>query len=88
MQQRPEDRKTKLAVEKSFEIIGEATYKLPTAFKNKHSQIEWKQMETTRHILVRNYYEVSPEILWNIKEVYLSELRTKIGSLLQKLEEE
>lgn len=75
------DKKTRLAVEKLFEIIGEATYKLPPEFKEKHSGVEWNQMETTRHILVHNYYEVLPEILWNVKEVYLSDLRKKIAKI-------
>ena len=83
-----EDRKTKLAVEKAFEIIGEATYKLPKEFKARHKGIEWRQMETTRHILVHNYYEVLPEILWNVKEVYLTDLRTKVERLIKTLEEE
>ena len=82
-----EDRKTRLAVEKSFEIIGEATYKLPSDFKEAHDRIEWKQMETTRHILVHNYYEVAPEILWNAKEVYLEDLRKKIISIVNMLAE-
>ncbi|MBC6996295.1 DUF86 domain-containing protein [Neolewinella lacunae] len=77
-----EDRKTRLAVEKLFEIIGEATYQLPADFKLAHREVEWKQMETTRHILVHNYYAVIPSILWNAKEVYLTDLHEKIRKLL------
>ncbi|WP_168040098.1 HepT-like ribonuclease domain-containing protein [Neolewinella antarctica] len=81
----PKDKKTRLAVEKSFEIIGEATHKLSTEFKDNHPQVEWKQIETTRHILVHNYYEVLPDILWNVKEVYLADLRSKIAAILIEL---
>jgi uncharacterized protein with HEPN domain len=43
-------------------------------------------METTRHILVHNYYEVSAEILWNAKELYLKDLKMNIKKIVEDLE--
>lgn len=81
-----EDRKTKLAIEKLFEIIGEAAYKIDKEFKDSYPNIEWTAMETTRHILVHNYYEVSSEILWNAKELYLNNLKKSIKEIIENLD--
>lgn len=81
-----EDRKTKLAIEKLFEIIGEAAYKIDKKFKDSYPDVEWNSMETTRHILVHNYYEVSAEILWNAKELYLKDLKMNIKKIVNELE--
>jgi uncharacterized protein with HEPN domain len=79
------DRKTLLAVEKLFEIIGEAAYKIDKEFKDNHPNIEWAAIEGTRHILVHNYYEVAPEILWNAKDLYLKDLKKDINKILSGL---
>lgn len=81
------DRKTMLAIEKLFEIIGEAAYKIDKEFKESHPEIEWAAMEGTRHILVHNYYEVMPKILWDAKELYLPDLRKKIQKAYRELAE-
>jgi len=76
------DRKTRLAVEKLFEIIGEASYKIDLDFKVTHPDVEWEQMEKTRHILVHNYYEIVPKILWDIRILYLPDLHAKLRRIL------
>lgn len=39
------DSKTKDAVERNFEIIGEASSRVPDDFKINHPQIEWENIE-------------------------------------------
>jgi uncharacterized protein with HEPN domain len=80
-----DDRKTRLAVEKLFEIIGEASFKINKDFKRRYADVEWKEMEGTRHILVHNYYEVIPKVLWDVKEVYLLDLSKKLKSIYQEI---
>ena len=79
------DRKTLLAIEKLFEIIGEAAYKIDKDFKLKYPDIDWSAIEGTRHILVHNYYEVSTEIFWNAKDLFLEDLKKDINSILEDL---
>lgn len=49
---------------KLIEIIGEATYKLTIEYRNTHPQLPWNMMEGMRHVLVHDYYKISPEKLW------------------------
>lgn len=49
---------------KLIEIIGEATYKLTKEFRNTTPSVPWKMMEGMRHVLVHDYYRISPDKLW------------------------
>lgn len=44
-------------------------------------------METMRHILVHNYYEIKPRILWDTQRVYLGPLREKVIGVIEELGE-
>ena len=50
---------------KLVEIIGEATYKLTKEFRVSHPEIPWDMMEGMRHVLVHDYYRISPDKLWD-----------------------
>ena len=39
-----QDETLKLAVARSLEVIGEATKKIPTDFKQRYNSVEWKNM--------------------------------------------
>ena len=75
------DEKTQLAVIKLFEIIGEAAYHLTKDFKSRYPFIEWRQMEGLRHVLVHDYYQIDPDILWNTKQVFLINLKHKLEDI-------
>lgn len=53
------------AVMKNVEIIGEATFMITKVFKAAHPKTPWKMIESMRHILVHDYANVIPRILWN-----------------------
>lgn len=79
-----EDELRQLAVIKLFEIIGEASYKIDTTYKQTHSQIEWSKLEGLRHVLVHDYYRIDSAILWNTKEFFLDDLRRSIEELIEE----
>lgn len=70
---------------RSFEIIGEATKKLPKEFRETHSEIEWKRMAGMRDILIHNYLEVDYELLWTVMEEEIPLLKKLIRKLNRKL---
>ncbi|MEN0003019.1 MAG: HepT-like ribonuclease domain-containing protein [Bacteroidota bacterium] len=72
------------AVIKNYEVIGEAIYHISKQLKEKYTHIEWKKIEGLRHVLVHDYYKVSPEILWQTKELYLEDLQVDIEEILLK----
>ena len=65
------DSKTKDAVIRNFEIIGEAANRLPADFKNKHLHIDWQRIRGLRNRIVHEYFGIDYSIVWNIKEAYL-----------------
>jgi len=68
------DAKTKDAVVRNFEIIGEASNKLPNDFLDKNNQIDLAGIIGFRNILVHDYFGIDYEILWKIKSDSLPKL--------------
>jgi uncharacterized protein with HEPN domain len=71
------------AIVRSLEIIGEASRKIDTAFKEKHPQIEWRKMAGTRDRLIHDYFGVDNDIVWDIIETKLPQLQKDVSAILQ-----
>lgn len=82
-QPRASDDRTRLAVERSFEIIGEA---LNRSFKIAPQQIDsirnYRQIISFRNILAHCYDSVEDKLVWGIIEGSLPEQITDFQSLL------
>ena len=77
------DQKTIDAVIRNFEIIGEASNKLPKEFREKHPDVPWKSIIGLRNILIHDYLGVDIVAVWgNIKQE-LSSLKEQIKSILE-----
>jgi uncharacterized protein with HEPN domain len=78
------DEKTCLAVERSFEIIGEA---LNRAYKQDPEMVEaipcYRQIISFRNILAHCYDTVEDKIVWGIIEDSLPRLLSQVQSLLK-----
>ncbi|GAA5481245.1 HepT-like ribonuclease domain-containing protein [Haloferula sargassicola] len=70
---------------KQVEIIGEAAFKISKDFKTAHSEIPWRKIEGTRHILVHDYFDVNWDTLWDIVTLHLEPLRKQVDDLLERL---
>jgi len=83
LEQYSADDKTRLAVERSFEIIGEA---LNRSFKIAPQQIDsirnYRQIISFRNILAHCYDSVEDKIVWGIIEGSLPEVIEDLQSLL------
>ncbi|MFM8491943.1 MAG: DUF86 domain-containing protein [Candidatus Methylopumilus sp.] len=75
------DIKTRRAVERNVEIIGEAMNRILQSsvdFELKNS----RKIVDTRNRIIHGYDTVSDEIIWNIIESQLPELKTEVSELL------
>jgi uncharacterized protein with HEPN domain len=70
---------------KLVEIIGEATYKLTKEFRVSHPEIPWDMMEGMRHVLVHDYYRISPDKLWDTVSDDIPTLKPMIEALLTEV---
>ncbi len=69
------------AVIRRFQIIGEATKRIPEDFKQKHSDIPWRLLTGTRDILVHDYDDVNFDRLWKTIKEDLPILKNQINTL-------
>lgn len=75
------DLKTKRAIERNVEIIGEAANRILK--KQPNIQItDIKKIIDTRNRIIHGYDSVSDEVIWSIVVKYLPKLEEEINSLL------
>jgi len=67
---------------RSLGIIGEASKKVPDGFRAAHPDIEWRAMAGMRDRLIHDYLGVDYEIVWDVVENRIPELRRQIASIL------
>jgi uncharacterized protein with HEPN domain len=82
------DSKTVDAIVRNFEIIGEATKRIPLETKEKYPQIPWKMMAGTRDKLIHEYFGVSLQTLWKAVKEDLPPVKRAIESLLAKMDKD
>jgi uncharacterized protein with HEPN domain len=78
------DEKTIDAVIRNFEIIGEASNRLPEEYRSKHDNVEWKRMIGFRNRIIHDYFGIDHSIVWNIIQKYLPGLGKTLGAIQQK----
>lgn len=82
------DRKTVDAVIRNFEILGEATKRLPERIRKKHPKVPWKDMAGMRDRLIHEYFGVKLDVVWKTIKERLPEVKPLIEEVLIKMEEE
>ena len=55
---------------------------LSTEFRDSHSDVNWRQIERMRHVLVHGYYTIDSESLWATIEDDIPELKPWIVKYL------
>ncbi|MCF2519842.1 DUF86 domain-containing protein [Dyadobacter sp. CY351] len=69
------DRKTRDAVIRNIQILGEAANRVPKDIREQYPEIEWMRIIRSRHILVHDYAGIDYEIVWRIIEIHLPPLK-------------
>lgn len=78
-----ESAKTQDAVVRRIEIIGEATKNLPNEFKEKYPDIPWKDMAGMRDKIVRQYFGINFNRVWDTAKRTIPELKKQIEEILR-----
>lgn len=81
-----EDDKTTSAVVRKIEIIGEATKNIPSAIREKYTQLPWADMAKMRDKIIHFYFGVDYEIVWNVIKERLPKIKPLIDGMLKDME--
>ncbi len=77
------DSKTQDAVFRNFEVIGEATNKIPENIKNQYSQIDWHKLSGLRNRIIHEYFGVDLNIIWNIIQNNLEDFKISVSKIIE-----
>jgi uncharacterized protein with HEPN domain len=76
------DETLRRAFVRSLEIIGEAAKKVPGGFRAKYPSVEWRAMTGMRDRLIHHYFGVDYELVWDVVQNRIPELRRQVLSML------
>ena len=72
------------AVLRALEIMGEASKNLSEQFKQKHSEVPWKDVAGMRDKLIHGYFGVELELVWETIKDELPKLKRQILGVLNE----
>jgi len=70
-----------LALERLFEIIGEAASKVSDEFKEAHPHLPWRQATAMRNFVIRDYAGVDTDVIWDSVQTDIPRLLIELESL-------
>lgn len=76
------DSKTIDAVVRNYEIIGEASNRLPEEIRIKIDNVDWFRIRGFRNRIAHEYFGLDHQIIWQLKETYLQRLISEIQFVL------
>lgn len=68
------DDKTRDAVVRNLEIIGEAAKKIPDDLRREMPGVEWQRIAGLRDVLIHEYFAVDVDIVWDIVQTKVPQL--------------
>lgn len=80
------DEKTTDAVERNFEIIGEAVKNLSEELKSKYPEIPFRQIAGMRDKLIHDYFGIDYEIIYATIKNKLPQFKSQIELLISDIE--
>lgn len=73
------------AVMRNLEIIGEAVKHLPYELKTKYENVKWKKIAGLRDIVAHEYFGIDEDIIWDVVQNKILELRPEIEIIIESI---
>ena len=78
------DYKTRFAVIRALEIIGEASKKIPETVKRQNPDLPWREMAGIRDILIHEYFGLNLQVIWKTLKEDFPKLKPVISTMLEQ----
>jgi uncharacterized protein with HEPN domain len=75
-----------LALERTVEIITEASRHLPDEIKGRHPSIPWSKVRDIGNVLRHGYEIVDPRVIWTIVTEDLAPLKAAVEAMIGEVE--
>lgn len=72
------------AVVRNFEIIGEASRKIPSGIQEEYPEIPWRKMYGLRNLIAHEYFGIDYEMIWEIAKNNLPQNRKDLQKIIEK----
>ena len=72
------------AVIRRLSIIGEASKNVPKELKDKHRDINWKNIAGMRDLIVHEYFDMDLDLVWNTIKIDLPVLKKTVTEMLKE----
>ena len=79
------DRRTQYALQRVFEIIGEAVKQIDDSVRERYPHIPWRKMAGMRDMIVHEYFAVNLEVVWDTIHEDLPRVRPKLQEICEEL---
>lgn len=80
------DRLLQLALERTIEIISEASRHIPEEMKARHPLIPWPKVRDIGNVLRHGYEVVDPAIIWSIISEEFAPLKAAVAAMIAEVE--
>ena len=70
-------------VVRELEVVGEATSKISNEYRQSHKDVPWRDMIDTRNKVIHDYLSVDYNLIWDILQKDLPNLKAQIEALLK-----
>lgn len=80
------DNKTKDAIIRNLEVIGEAVSKLPDSFKEEYPNIPWRRIIAMRNRIIHEYFGLKVDVIWRVATEDIDELCEALQEILEKID--
>jgi uncharacterized protein with HEPN domain len=70
----------------NLQTLAESSQRISSDIKAAHPEIDWRRMAGLRNILVHDYFGIDLELVWQIIEQNLPDLKLQVAAILRELE--